>query len=60
MTERAYQVTVEGVVCRIITVQAVNATDAQNYAKEQFRAVLGADNAEVADWQFPKETRKFD
>ena len=42
-----YYVTVEGLVSRVICVDADNVAEAMKYAKADFRSALGADNAVV-------------
>jgi hypothetical protein len=42
-----YHVHVEGMVSRIITVEAENQEEANELAKEEFISLTGADNADV-------------
>ena len=42
-----YYVTVEGVVSRVICVDADNVAEAMKWAKADFKSALGADNAVV-------------
>jgi hypothetical protein len=44
---RSYYVTVEGLVSRVIRVDADNMADAMKWAKTDFKSALGADNAVV-------------
>ena len=44
---KTYYVTVEGVVSRVIRVDADNVAEAMKYAKSEFIGALGADNAVV-------------
>ena len=44
---KTYYITVEGVVSRIICVDAANEAEAMKWAKADFISALGADNAVV-------------
>jgi len=44
---KTFYVTVEGLVSRVICVDANNVTDAMRWAKTDFKSALGADNAVV-------------
>jgi hypothetical protein len=44
---KTYYVTVEGLVSRVICVDANNVTDAMRWAKTDFKSAVGADNAVV-------------
>ena len=44
---KTYYVTVEGLVSRVICVDASNVAEAMKHAKADFKSALGADNAVV-------------
>ena len=47
MSTKTYYVTVEGLVARVMRVDASNVNEAMKYAKTDFKSAVGADNAVV-------------
>lgn len=56
---RTYEITVEGVVSRLIVVEAENAVDALQDAKAEFVSLTGAERESVAVLDIYTETPKF-
>jgi len=47
VSTKTYYVTVEGLVARVMRVDASNVNEAMKYAKTDFKSAVGADNAVV-------------
>ena len=56
---RTYEVTVEGLVSRLIIVEAENGAEAWHQAKAEFAALTGAERESVAVTDIYTETPKF-
>ena len=57
---RTYEVTVEGVVSRVIIVEAENGAEAWHEAKAEFASLTGAERESIAVVDVYTETPKFE